>query len=184
MPTYEIHIDGKPHKIELAKNGQKNYAIKIDGKTLKAEMETDKPNREKAFLMRINDKTYKVDLPKIEWNKTFQLKVEDAAFKAELRIQTEKQTLATFEPTVVSLIKRVTANRQVVDGAITAPMTGKIVSVRVKKGDQVKEKQVLCTIEAMKMENEITATKAGTVQEVSVSEGSPVSEGETLFVIT
>jgi acetyl-CoA/propionyl-CoA carboxylase biotin carboxyl carrier protein len=62
-------------------------------------------------------------------------------------------------------------------------MTGKIVSVKVKKGDQVKAGQVLCVVEAMKMENEIASSKAGVVKEVYVSEGSSVSEGEPLFVV-
>jgi biotin carboxyl carrier protein len=62
-------------------------------------------------------------------------------------------------------------------------MTGKILSVKVKKGEQVKLGQVICILEAMKMENEITAPKAGTVREVHVSEGSSVSEGEPLFVV-
>jgi biotin carboxyl carrier protein len=53
----------------------------------------------------------------------------------------------------------------------------------VKKGEQVKAHQVLCVVEAMKMENEILAPKAGTIKEVNVSEGSPVSEGEPLFII-
>jgi biotin carboxyl carrier protein len=69
------------------------------------------------------------------------------------------------------------------EGAVTAPMTGKIVRVQVKMGDVVKQNQVLCVIEAMKMENEITAPKAGTVQKVSVSAGSPVNEGDVLVVV-
>jgi len=67
---------------------------------------------------------------------------------------------------------------------VTAPMTGKILSVMVKKGDQVKTGQILCVLEAMKMENEVTAPKTGTVQEVYVSEDSSVSEGEALFVVS
>jgi biotin carboxyl carrier protein len=62
-------------------------------------------------------------------------------------------------------------------------MTGKILSVKVKKGDQVKKGETLCILEAMKMENEITTSKAGTVREVYVSEGSSVSEGDSLFII-
>ncbi len=64
-----------------------------------------------------------------------------------------------------------------------APMAGKIVSVRVKKGDAVKMGAVLCVLEAMKMENEIGAPRAGAVQEVNVAEGSSVSEGDVLFVV-
>jgi biotin carboxyl carrier protein len=63
-------------------------------------------------------------------------------------------------------------------------MTGKILSIKVKKGEQVKAGQVLCILEAMKMENEIAAPKSGTVQEILASEGSSVGEGETLFIIT
>ena len=58
-------------------------------------------------------------------------------------------------------MRRTGTNRKVaVEGAVTAPMTGKIVKVKVKKGDQVKASQVLCVIEAMKMENEISAPKS------------------------
>jgi biotin carboxyl carrier protein len=81
-------------------------------------------------------------------------------------------------------VKKTGTNKKVaVEGAVTAPMTGKIVKVKVKKGDQVKAGQVLCVVEAMKMENEISAPRAGTIQEVNVAEGTPVNEGETLFVI-
>ncbi|TEU06064.1 biotin/lipoyl-binding protein [Candidatus Bathyarchaeota archaeon] len=81
-------------------------------------------------------------------------------------------------------MRRTMAPKQDVEGAVTAPMMGKIISVMVKKGDHVKAGQIVCILEAMKMENEITTPKAGTVQEVCVFEGSSVSEGETLFVIS
>ncbi len=73
--------------------------------------------------------------------------------------------------------------RQTVEGAVVAPMTGKILSIKVKKGDEVKAGQVLCVLEAMKMENEITAPKAGIIKEIYVSEGSSVSEGEPLLLL-
>jgi acetyl-CoA/propionyl-CoA carboxylase biotin carboxyl carrier protein len=55
--------------------------------------------------------------------------------------------------------------------------------VLVEPGQQVEEGQLLCIIEAMKMENEITAHKAGTIAELPISEGAPVSAGDTLAVI-
>jgi len=69
------------------------------------------------------------------------------------------------------------------EGAIPAPMPGKIVSVKVGVGDRVGYRDVLCILEAMKMENEIMASGGGVVKEVKVAEGQDVSYGDVLFVI-
>lgn len=63
---------------------------------------------------------------------------------------------------------------------VTAPMPGNIVSVKVKVGDTVNSGDVLCVLEAMKMENEIMAPKAGKVVAVSTSAGSTVNTGDVL----
>lgn len=63
---------------------------------------------------------------------------------------------------------------------VTAPMPGNIVSVKVKVGDTVNAGDVLCVLEAMKMENEIMAPQAGKVVAVSASAGSSVSTGDVL----
>ncbi len=68
-------------------------------------------------------------------------------------------------------------------GAITAQMTGRVISVNVKPGDKVTEGQILLIVEAMKMENEIAAPLAGTVKEVAVAAGARVSEGDLLLQI-
>lgn len=68
-------------------------------------------------------------------------------------------------------------------GAVTAPMPGNIVGVKVKPGDQVKAGQVVVVLEAMKMENEITAPVDGTVKEVAVKEGQTVQSGEPMVVL-
>ena len=67
--------------------------------------------------------------------------------------------------------------------AVTAPMPGNILKVNVQNGQAVKAGQVLCVLEAMKMENEIMAPKAGTVTQVLVSKGSTVDTGAPLVVI-
>ena len=58
---------------------------------------------------------------------------------------------------------------EIVDGKqlIHAPMPGKIVKIAVEEGQEVKEKQLLCVVEAMKMENEIRAKFPGMVKEVN-----------------
>ncbi len=55
--------------------------------------------------------------------------------------------------------------------------------VLVEQGQDVEEGQLVCIIEAMKMENEITAHKAGVVEQLAVKEGDPISSGATIAVI-
>lgn len=183
MPTYEIFVDGKPRKIEIAKNSEKSFTIKIDEKSVTVELQADRLELEKQFSLSIDGKNYQIELPKIDREKPFQVKVDEATFKAEFKTPTTRTTLTSFAPAPSAPTRKALAKNQVAEGVITAPMTGKIAAVKVKKGDQVKANQVLCVIEAMKMENEISAPKAGTVQEVNVSEGSSVSEGDVLLII-
>ncbi len=67
---------------------------------------------------------------------------------------------------------------------ITAPMPGTILKVNVTPGQAVKEGEVLCILEAMKMENEIMAPKNGTVKQVLTSKGSSVDTGAVLVVMS
>ena len=70
------------------------------------------------------------------------------------------------------------------EGAITAPMPGKIVNVMVKKGQNVDRNQPLLVMEAMKMEMTIRAGCAGVVDELPVSAGQQVQDGALLVSIT
>ena len=67
--------------------------------------------------------------------------------------------------------------------AVSAPMPGTIVKVNVTQGQAVKEGDVLCILEAMKMENDITAPKDGTVTQVVAAKGATVSTGDALVII-
>jgi acetyl-CoA/propionyl-CoA carboxylase, biotin carboxylase, biotin carboxyl carrier protein len=67
--------------------------------------------------------------------------------------------------------------------AIVSPMQGTVLAVEVAEGDDVSAGQVICIVEAMKMENEITAHRAGTVTELSIRPGEPVSTGQVICVV-
>jgi biotin carboxyl carrier protein len=181
MPEYEVSVDGKNRKIELTKTGEKSFTIRIDGRLRTVDIDSESFN--KPFKARLDDKSYQVTLPRVEPGKEMAVKVDEATFKADIRSAARKLSFAHSEPTIAVQSKKPLRNSQASEGAIVAPMTGKIVSVKVKKGEQVKAGQVVCVVEAMKMENEIVTSKDGVVKEVSVSEGSSVSEGEPLLII-
>ena len=66
---------------------------------------------------------------------------------------------------------------------IAAPMPGKVLSVKVKPGQEVREGDLILMLEAMKMENEIFSGRSGRVLEVKVAEGAYVDTGDALVVI-
>jgi len=70
-----------------------------------------------------------------------------------------------------------------VDGAVRADMQGTILSVEVAEGDEVAAGDVLCVLEAMKMENDVLAPADGTVASVHVGAGDAVDMGDTLVVL-
>ena len=67
--------------------------------------------------------------------------------------------------------------------ALPSPLQGTVFKVAVEKGAEVAEGDLICVIEAMKMENEIVAHRSGKVEELNVVEGASVSSGDVLAVI-
>lgn len=69
------------------------------------------------------------------------------------------------------------------DQRILAPMPGRVVRVMVAPGDEVRARQPLVVVEAMKMENELSSPRAGRVKDVQVREGMSVDAGRLLVVV-
>src|SRR5439155_22347158 len=67
--------------------------------------------------------------------------------------------------------------------AVVTPMQGTVLAVSVAEGDEGEAGQVICIVEAMKMENEITAHRDATVTELSVAPGQPVKSGQVVCVV-
>jgi acetyl-CoA/propionyl-CoA carboxylase biotin carboxyl carrier protein len=67
--------------------------------------------------------------------------------------------------------------------AVVSPMQGTVLEVRVAEGEQVRVGQVLCIVEAMKMENEIGAHRDGVVSGLSVEAGQQIKTGQVVCVV-
>lgn len=119
----------------------------------------------KIYKIKVNGKTYKVELQAIDEIVTKDAPKADAkdAPKAEAKAAAPA---ATGEGKVVP-----------------SPIQGTVVDVKVKPGDTVKKGQVLLIIEAMKLENEVVAPSEGTIGDVLVTKGASVSSKQPLVTI-
>jgi acetyl-CoA/propionyl-CoA carboxylase biotin carboxyl carrier protein len=67
--------------------------------------------------------------------------------------------------------------------AVVSPMQGTVLSVNVEEGARVSTGDVICIVEAMKMENEIAAPRDGVVSDLAVAAGGAVQSGQVICVI-
>jgi acetyl-CoA/propionyl-CoA/long-chain acyl-CoA carboxylase, biotin carboxylase, biotin carboxyl carrier protein len=79
--------------------------------------------------------------------------------------------------------ERATRGGQGAADAVESPMQGTVLAVHVGDGDSVEAGQLLCIVEAMKMENEIRAPRAGTVARLSIAKGDAIASGQAICVI-
>ena len=67
--------------------------------------------------------------------------------------------------------------------SVTAPMPGTILEVKVSAGQSVKKGDVICVLEAMKMENDIPAPCDGVVASINVQKGASIAAGDIIASI-
>ena len=114
----------------------------------------------KIYKVKVNGKTYKVELEAIDEVKS------EASF---VEVKKEQAPVAT------------TSNGEGVE--LLAPIQGNVVDIKVKVGDKVNKGDVVLMIEAMKLENEVNANVSGVVSEILVTKGQSVSNKQVLLKI-
>jgi biotin carboxyl carrier protein len=182
LREYDIVIDGRSYKVELVTHEEgAPFLVKVNDRPREVEI-VNKVSTTEPFSVKMSEKVYRVKLERVGRKEPFAVDVNDSTFKVYFRRRPRKVT-ATVAPSSSPVVAAKPMPKTIEEGAVVAPMAGKIVSVRVDKGDAVKAGTVICVLEAMKMENEIAATNSGLVQEVRVSEGMAVNEGDVLLVI-
>ena len=121
----------------------------------------------KLYKIKVNGKTYKVELEAIEENGA------PAAAAAPAAAPKAEEKKAAPAP------KEATGKGE----QVLSPIQGTVVGVKVKVGDAVKKGTVLFIVEAMKLENEVVSPFEGTVTEVLVEKGANVASKQALAVI-
>lgn len=120
----------------------------------------------KNYEITVNGKVYQVTVKEIEGEVSQRSPISDTNKNKEStsvnRLKTDSQENVT----------------------ITAPMPGRILSVKVQENQSVEAGETVCLLEAMKMENEIVAPVSGVVSMVNVQNSQAVEAGESLIVLT
>ena len=158
MAEYRYRINGHTYNIEIGAENGGTIEVSVNGKVYTVERQEISTTADMA--------------PKsIPVQKTASL------LKDKLPASTPNAQAAPVQATTPSALDANTA-------AVTAPLPGTIISIKVKPGDKVTANQTVAVLEAMKMENEIEAGYAGTVSEVKVAERDTVLEGAVLITIS
>lgn len=121
----------------------------------------------KKFVIKVNGNVYNVE-------------VEETQNFANTPISAPAQAAAPAPAPAAAPAASVPAGAK----TVTAPMPGTILDIKVSAGASVKSGDVLCILEAMKMENEIVAPADGTVAAVNVTKGASVNTGDVLVSLS
>lgn len=115
----------------------------------------------------------------------FKIKIEGRTYEAEVEeiggVSPAAKPVATPKTAPPVAAQPVVAAEG--GSGVSAPMPGKIVSVNVTKGQQIKAGDIVVILEAMKMEQEIKSSLSGTVKEILVAAGDTVRKEQALIVV-
>jgi biotin carboxyl carrier protein len=163
--TYEISIDGTPHKLDLEHEGN-HWTCRLDGEEIQADAVLTKHD---VVSIIVGGAHYEVKRERTAADVHFWVK--NSRFAVEVRdprsLRSRKSAAATGEG----------------PQKLLAPMPGKVVRVILAAGSEVEAGQGVLVVEAMKMQNELKSPKKGTVTQVMVAEGASVTAGEVLAIV-
>ena len=167
----QINIGGRTRTVLVDEQGGQ-YRVTSDGKTLLAD------------VAHIDGSTYSVIFPE-RGCASHEVGVAVAGPDGDLAVHLASGITTVGRPAGVGRFggRGAQAAQAVGTQQVVAPMPGKVVRVLVKPGDQVKARQGLVVVEAMKMENELRSPKDGRIVDVAVAEGTSVEAGRVLVVV-
>ena len=140
-----------------------------------------KNNREKIFTTD-NNNLAKI----ISWDKNFiDIEIDNVRIRSKITYEDDLLLIQSKSGDVLFKIlpKFETVKKVSIDGGLNAPMPGKVVEVKIKKGSKIKKGDTLVILEAMKMEHKVLAPSDGKVKEILIHKDEQVENGATLVVL-
>ena len=137
--------------------------------------------KDEDFFVTYNNTEYKLEAEEIKPGH-LKIKIGDRVIKSVITEGNSEKFVFVdgnvFKVKPVELTAKKKSKKKKEEGDLSSPISGKIVDVKVKKGDKVKKDQVLMVIEAMKMEYLIRAPKKGTVKKINFKENDQIEIGQ------
>ena len=121
-----------------------------------------------------------------DWSMDFiDVEISNTRYRSKISIEDDLLLVHTYKGNLLFKIlpKFNIAQEEVVKGGLVAPMPGKVVEIKVKKGSSIKKGDTLVILEAMKMEHKVLAPDNGKIKEVLIKENEQVENGTTLVVL-
>lgn len=138
------------------------------------------------FIATVHGESYRVKIAgaghKVDGKRPFFLKIDDRL--EEIMIESLTEIIPTTGGEIEGKLTTQSARPRAREkGDVTAPIPGKVTSIKVSEGDKVSAGTTVLTIESMKMENEVHTPVDGIVKKIYVKIGDSVNPDETLMVV-
>lgn len=165
---YQTTIGDQSYEVEIGYGGDPDK-ISVDGDEVEVDYFEVSPNA--LYSIIIDGKSYEL------WVRRDDDGYEVFAKGRSLRVSVldeRKQRVESLMATMPEIKKGF---------VLEAPMPAVVTAVLVEPGDEVRQGDIICRLEAMKMENEMPSEIDGVVKEVKTSAGDGVEKGQVLIIV-
>lgn len=169
----------KPHKVRVLERNDDTFLVEVNGKTVNVKFKS--LAHSKTVMLEINGEVFSANFIRVNGN-SLKIGVNRKHFDVKLQSRTQKRPFIRTG-SIATIAKKLTTDLVVEKDAVTAPISGRIVSLKADVGGKIEKGVCICVLEAMKMQNEVASHKVGIVREIRVSEGAVVSKGDVLAII-
>lgn len=121
-----------------------------------------------------------------DWHEDFiDVEISNVRYRSKITMDDDLLLIQTHKGNLLFKIlpKFNITQEEAIKGGLTAPMPGKVVEIKIKKGSNIKKGDTLVILEAMKMEHKVLAPDNGKIKEVLIKENDQVENGQTLVVL-
>lgn len=170
MEKLQLRVLGNAHEFQVEPEGGK-VCVQFKSRSYEVQVQRQESAQAPALLVFVEGEPFYVRVEK------------KSEGKYQVFLADENLSVVQEDDLIKSKTREQKAGSEASLHEVLAPMPGKVVTVRVQPGDGVQIRQVLLTLEAMKMENEILSPSNGVVKEVRVKPGDSPGAGDCLVIV-